>query len=734
MKKRMLAWIMTMCMVLSLLPVTAGAAGTISRLSYSFRLYEYNPLLEENVRVPDSEERDELWKAILEYDPHPHTSSNNAEIPTSIQIPNGPGVTSDEKTGLPKMSHTTDEGVEYTWMCTGYEVDNQIHEWTSEELQQGSASIDLAEYENKRVYVYYCWTREGRMEEDAPEDYETVTLTFDFWTLIQDTNGAGGAPALTLPDGCDLTDAEYQLYGSDTVSGEQFAVNIAAEIEKGTIVPIEVPDKEGVSFDNGSLSVTLPKGYYVDFSDVLDRIFGKYLYISIKDEPYAWYGNADSWNLEPGTTFNCETELVIDEDTTIYAVFDNYFPEYVPVEGYTLVYAENANILVEDSAWSKQDFDKIQRTEITFPDFTWSGYMAVPEKWTFTAAVPAASSRDQNGNVFLTDGTFTWQCVGVQYSLVWGGEATTIEHKDWDKPLEITIEDTSVLDPSGTNNGLFFLEYRWEEVTFETPPRTYNVKYDFQLPDDLSEVSGRRVFPVKHHDDNWGSYDAWDMFSGDSDFNENALINLQNEIKASDTTVRERTDLVILADAPDNLSSYSDFRDFLAFNDKEDIYYEFGGWMDETGKVRQIGETVLVDELTADEDDTITLTATWEPITGLSDELYQKAADTLQLQVLGQDKDFAAPVLVTQWTDTDSNVGANNKLTGNPVILGTGNTLYYTVSATLNSGLFGSSDPSHITMGDCVALTFTLDIDPQLKFASEESMTITYNNPNLKLV
>ena len=156
MKKRMLAWIMTMCMVLSLLPVAAGAAGTISRLSYSFRLYEYNPLLEENVRVPDSEERDELWKAILEYDPHPHTSSNNAEIPTSIQIPNGPGVTSDEKTGLPKMSHTTDEGVEYTWMCTGYEVDNQIHEWTSEELQQGSASIDLAEYENKRVYVYYC--------------------------------------------------------------------------------------------------------------------------------------------------------------------------------------------------------------------------------------------------------------------------------------------------------------------------------------------------------------------------------------------------------------------------------------------------------------------------------------------------------------------------------------------------------------------------------------------------
>ena len=731
MKKRLLSALLMLAMLLTMLPVTAGAAGTISSLSYTFRLYEYNPLLEENVRVPDSEERDALKEAIREYAPHPYATISDAEIPTSIQTPSGTSVTTDMETGLPEMSYTTDEGVAYTWLCTGYEVDNQIHEWTPEELEQGYASIDLAEYEGERAYVYYCWTREGRMEEDASEDYETVTLTFDFWTIIKNTNGAEGAPALNLPDGCDLTTAEYQLYGSNTVD-KGMPSDIAAAIKAETIVPIETGD----DFVDGSLQVEWPKGYFVTFEDVLKRQYGyDYYYIVITDTPYVWYGNAGSWNTESGTTFNPLQTIVPEDNTTLYAVYHSrYMPIYLPVEGYTLVYAENANILVEDSAWSKQDFNKIQRTEITFPDFTWSGYMAVPDEWTFTAAVPVASYNNEDGNVFLTDGTFTWQCVGVQYSLVWGEEATTIEHKDWNKPLKITIEDTSVLDPSGTNNGLFFLEYRWKEVTFGTPPRTYNVKYDFQLPNELSEVSGRRVFPVKHHDDNWGSYDAWDMFSGDGEFDENSLTKLQNEIKASDTTVREGTDLIILADAPDNLSSYLDFRDFLAFNDKKDIYYEFGGWMDETGKVRQIGETVSVDELTADEDDTITLKATWEPITGLSDELYQKAADTLQLQVLGQDKDFAVPVLLTQWTDTDSNVGANNKLTGNPVILGTGNTLYYTVSATLNSGLFGSSDPNAITMGDCVALTFTLDIDPKLEFASEESTTITYNNPNLELV
>ena len=171
MKKRMLAWIMTMCMVLSLLPVTAGAAGTLSSLSYTFRLYEYNPLLEENVRVPDSEERDALKEAIREYDPHPYATTSNAVIPTSIQTPSGTGVTQDTETGFPEMSYTTDEGVEYTWLCTGYEVGNQIHEWTPGELEQGFASIDLTEYEGKRASVYYCWTREGRMEGNASEDY-----------------------------------------------------------------------------------------------------------------------------------------------------------------------------------------------------------------------------------------------------------------------------------------------------------------------------------------------------------------------------------------------------------------------------------------------------------------------------------------------------------------------------------------------------------------------------------
>ena len=135
-----------------------------------------------------------------------------------------------------------------------------------------------------------------------------------------------------------------------------------------------------------------------------------------------------------------------------------------------------------------------------------------------------------------------------------------------------------------------------------------------------------------------------------------------------------------------------------------------------------------------DTDTTITLKATWTKIESISEEMYQEAADTLRLQVLGSDSSFASPVLVTQWTDTNPNEGANNKLTGNPVILNEDDTLYYKMSAKLNSGLFGSSDSQHITKGDCVELTFSLDVDPNLEFADSSQMTITYNNPNLELV
>ena len=97
-------------------------------------------------------------------------------------------------------------------------------------------------------------------------------------------------------------------------------------------------------------------------------------------------------------------------------------------------------------------------------------------------------------------------------------------------------------DPSGYG-GDFFLIYLWEEITYGEAPTMYDVEYEFELPDELSETSGRRVFPVKHYDENWGSYDAWDLMSGDGDFNQAGLLKMQDEIKASDVTVREGTDV-----------------------------------------------------------------------------------------------------------------------------------------------------------------------------------------------
>ena len=732
--KRIGSTLLVMAMILSLLPTTVFASGTLDGLYFSYKLYEYNPMIQETVRVSTGDEYSALGKAINAYDIYSTSKIPNAPIPEKVDVPgnNSDYVTTDETTGFPKVTYTYKD-VEYTWLCTGYEVNNVVHPWTSDELAAGySTDIDLSSKEGKSAFIYYCWTREGRRVEDSSSDYETITLTFDFWTIIKATNGAGGAPALTLPDGCDLTKADYKLYGSNSID-ESLPSRIANNIKNGTIELITT----GNEFVDGSLSVEWPKGYCVTFDDILKDQYGyDYYYITITDGGYVWYGDANSWNTISGVTSNPLQTLVPEKDTTLYAVYhSNYMPDYQPAEGYTLIYAGNYNDLVEDSKWSNTEFSQIQSSKITFPQCTWpNSYMAVPKEWSFTVAPPVADELDENGNVFVTDGTFTWQCVGVQYSLdLVNGPTTTLEHENWNNPLQIEIEDTSVLDPNGYG-GTFFLIYLWKEVTFGEPPTMYDVKYEFQLPDELSTVSGRRVFPVKHSDDIWGSYDAWDLLDGDNDFSEYGLQRMQNEIKASDVTVREGTTLVILANAPDNHSGYQDFRDFLAFNNNEQIYYEFAGWEDENGVVHQIGTPVKVDDLSNGTDTTITLKATWTEIESISEEMYQEAADTLRLQVLSSDSSFASPVLVTQWTDTDPNEGANNKLTGNPMILNEDDTLYYKMSAKLNSGLFGSSDSQHITKGDCVELTFSLDVDPNLEFADSSQMTITYNNPNLELV
>ena len=734
MRKRLFTGLLALALTLSLLPVSALAAETLDRFTSWHYLYEYNPQAKKYMQM-SGEQATALSRARSEYGVKPYSIIGD-DLPTTqkIEVPTAESYTIaiDEQYGVPVMSYTDKGGIEYTWLNIGYIIDDTLYKWTAEDLAAGGVTKDFSELAGEVLSVTYCWVPIDKLEENTESEFDTVTISFDLWSHILTSEGQGVDPPLNLPEDCDFSQeaATAALYGSNSYYGKP--ADISQGVKDGKVV---LTDPQPV---DGKLTLEWAKGYYVDLEEAFEAEFDtyRYYYVQISCGKYIWYGEltTGSWRDAPGDE---ESDLIssrikADEDRTVYARFDSLFPYYVPAEGYNTTTIGYSSSVAEESEWSKTEFREV-RDQITFPDWNFpSGEVAIPsENWTFKFPAPLATSTGENGEVYLdyTDGSFKWQCVGVRYRLNYDEEYTNIEWSDWGTLPEVTIPDTT-----GIGNN-FALYYVWKEVNYDTPPRMYNVEYDFQLPEELSEVSGRRVFPVEHHDDNWGSYDAWDMFSGDSDFNENALINLQDEIKASDTTVREGTALVILANAPDNYSGYSDFRDFLAFNDNKDIYYEFGGWMDETGKVRQIGETVSVDELTADEDDdTITLKATWEPITGLSDEQYQNAANTLQLQVLGQDKDFAAPVLVTQWTDTDSNVGANNKLTGNPVILGTDNTLCYTVSATLNSGLFGSSDPNHITMGDCVALTFTLDIDPQLEFASEESMTITYNNPNLELV
>lgn len=739
--KQMGSILLTLVMLLGLLPVSVMAAGATIGIYHS--LYEYNPQTQEYVAPSSSyQECKALSSAISAYIGSAKESCD--ETTYQIKIPSAknetPDVTKDE-TGRPQMTYTY-QGTTYTWICLGYitkrfdESSNMSwHMWTEEELQNGyGQTVTLGE--STTPSVTYIWASPDRLGENAPSEYEKITYTFDFFKPVREDKAVTIQPSendkINIPKSVDWENSEIKLWGTS-----KSIYSISSYFQEA-IYNGEMTDLTNRLTD-GTISITWPKGYY--FGNIQDHLIEalerdgeefNYLYISVTNGLYEWYGQVNSWwdyISDSGTAEMTYYGDGFDEDTTFYSNISDEIQKYLAQPGYVLLNVYGDHILTESSGWSENEFNEVSRDNITFSGDLYEDehILKKDDPWTITIPAPTATSTGENGEVYLdyTDGTIRWQCVGVQYEKA--GQVININHTDWRTQPQITFNNT---DEMGRYP---FILYIWEEVNWDEPPTMYDVEYEFQLPDELSETSGRRVFPVKHSDDNWGSYDAWDLMSGDGDFNQTGLLKMQDEIKASDVTVREGTTLVILANAPDNYSGYQDFRDFLAFNNNEKIYYEFAGWEDENGNVHQIGDTVTVNELSDGEDTTITLKATWTRIESISEEMYQEAADTLRLQVLSADSDFASPVLVTQWTDTDSNTGTNNKLTGDPVILNEDDTLYYKMSAKLNSGLFGSSDPQHITKGDCVELTFTLDVDPNLEFADSSSMTITYNNPNLKL-
>ena len=151
MKKRMLAWIMTMCMVLSLLPVTAGAAGTLSRFTSWHYLYEYNPMTEKYMQM-SGEQATALSRARSEYGVKPYNILGD-DVPTTqkIEVPTAEKyeITINDQYNVPTMSYITDDGTEYTWLNIGYIIDDTLYEWTSEAWENGGETKDFFIYSSQ---------------------------------------------------------------------------------------------------------------------------------------------------------------------------------------------------------------------------------------------------------------------------------------------------------------------------------------------------------------------------------------------------------------------------------------------------------------------------------------------------------------------------------------------------------------------------------------------------------
>ena len=734
MKKRLLSSFLSLALLLTMLPVSALAAETLAEFNFYHDVYEYNPVAQEYIEVY-GEQRSALNAALEENEVGPENQTNANPVQT-IMPPDGKGVTTNNN-GLPQMTSTYN-GKEYTWVCIGFGArrvqggDTGLILWNDENLS-GYTVTFRTDYVTNYGYVDYVWAQADRMEDTAPQEFRTVTFSFDLGSYYLDENSEGPGPnvALNIPDGLDFSNATMSVYGSNT------SYSSPSKIQEAVSSGTDITELDSVT--NGKLTAKWPDGYYLnDLNDALEAVYGyAHYYIRITCEPYEWYGHVEGWRNDTGESFT--DGVTVDQSMDgkqFYARYHTnkaYFADPVAAEGYTQINVSKYNDLEDNSMWSQDEFSEIEE-KISVPDWTWpsTGFVPVPsEDWSFTVPAPSASSMGENGEVYLTDGEYTWQCVGVRYGYI---QNETTDHVNWNEECTITIEDTATLAPYG-NQGYIFIEYLWKILGYETAPETYAVEYEFSLPEELSEVDGRKVFSVRHYDDNWGSYDAWDM-SGDGYFSTSSLNNMINDVKEANIDIIRAGKSFVVMDG----ATY-DFRDFLAFNEDDGLYFDFAGWKDEADVVHQIGETVeLTAEMDADNDGTVTLTPKWEQFDALSDKEYQEAVGTLKFDIFEGDPDYDRenPVLITQWTDADPNTGMYDRLTGNPVVLNENETIHYEVSARINTSLLQSTDPNAITIGNYAQYTFSIDIDPKLEFADEikdedGNVTLTYTNSYMKL-
>lgn len=747
-KRKLTAILLTFAMLFSLMPAlpqAAEAAGTLTELEYSHSVYEYNPKTQ-TYAAAYGDQSTVLQAALKEHEitPAQRTQIKNAEATQTVALPTGTNVSEDEQ-GRPQIISNY-EGVDYTWVCVGFRTarsvdgNNELRPWTEAQLNGTEQPEVTFGTDSSRNYgfIYYVWVRSDRLAENVQGDYETVNITYHFLDHVLANNGQSVYNPFEIPAACNFSQAsEPELYVSTTsVAKPQ---EIRAGIEEGTITKIS----ETSAFDslynneNGTITIAWPKGYYVDFSDALEAELDQkyYYYVKVACKDYEWYRKVEaslSWvsvsEYVSGSLLSSTTPV---EDTDIYAVLSNSNTGPIAAKDHALVSVSLGSTLDDSSSWSDAEWKAVRNSIVLPEDVFPQGDFVVDKKWNVSLPAPIAPAvNEEDGSVILSDGNYSWKCVGIQNGF--GADAEFIKHTDWRKPCTFTIEDSTALDSTGSGGRVSF-RYVWKVLWDGEPPATYAIAYDSN-PDGLTELgfdsSDYRIDAISYDE----SSEAF--FINEHHDSTITLANIElywsQIINETNSPVREQTKFTV-GKYPESGSNVpgdgNQYYDLLIQNEESNHYFKFAGWLGEDGKTYDFGDTVTATPELAGEDGTITFKAQWEEFDALTEDELKALDAKLPLDVFFKGDDVGQDVVITQSTSADGNLDQNDNRTGDPVVLKEDQTISYQVSAQINSSLVASTDSNGQTyQKEFGTFTFHVDVDEKLEFANvDENGQVTLN-------
>lgn len=742
MRKRLLAAVLLLSMILTILPTAVMAVDTLKSVKYLHEPYQYNPatqqyeIVTDDSSVPQGEREGlSLRNAISNLNfPHKYNSTvSNVLNPYTFDVPfvDATGVGKDAS-GRTVMEYTY-QGVPHKWICIGYIAGNGIQLWTEDELEAGNATV---EFRYDKGTITYVWVSEDKLAENMGDDYEQVDITFHLSDHILANGGQTVYQPFDVPDSCDFSQAVAVLYVSETNIGND-PIEIRDAIDAGTLVPIEEStDLNGYyNKENHTVTIHWPKGYRISFSNAWQSLFPntKYMYVKVTAGDYEWYRDisTSSWSnqAEVSSSSTGIKQTTAREDMDLYARM-SWGDTPIAAAGKAIISKITSYSRLEDgSDWSKNGFNAV-RSQISYQSDYGQNFIVPAQNWAFTVPTPSATTVSENGEVLLEDANNTWRCVGYTIDVDdYRDTGSYTEKTDWRNPDVITIEDTSDLNEitnsySGYEHARYIHIYYFWEVDWdgEQPPEMYDIEYNVNQAGlealgikiaDISRIDGIRF------DDSTEQY----YISANHDYSitfaelTDRLSKITNE---TNSPVREQRQFTV-GKYPEYGSNVSgeQYYDFLLQAEDENRFFKFGGWLGEDGKIYDFGDIAKATSDLIGDDDTITFRVNWVEIDALEDSDLSQIEDELALDTFWSGSNVRESILITQNTDTNPNLDLYDYRTGNPVNLDENGIISYQVSAGLDStlpGIYGSIGQNYCK--DFASIQFHVNIDENLTFAN----------------